>query len=581
MVKTTEKVPMAGTVEFVSSRVKNILGYEPDEFFADPRLWFRLLHPDDVPALWESTRNIIATRKAGTRVYRVRHKETGEYRWMEDRVVPQLDDVGHVIGIFGVARDITERKRAEEALRESEERFSKAFRANPAAIVISLLADGRIIDCNDSFLKIFVCTRDEVLGRTSIELGMWNNSHDRKRLVDRLQRQGSIHNEEVKIRTKSGMLHDAIVSAERIELGGQICLLTMIHDITECKQAEEALRESEARFRTLAETAPAAITIYQGSKLRYVNRAGEAITGYKREELLKMDFLEVVHPDFRELAKERLLARQRGEEVPSGYEIKIVTKTGQERWLYATAGLIQFDGEVAAIGTCYDITERRQAEEALETFSRRLLEAHETERRRIARELHDEIGQVLTAVQINLQALQSAGDACPVAPRLDDSLDIVEQALREVQNLSLDLRPSLLDDLGLVAALRWFVDRQAERSGLIARFDADPSIGRLNPELETACFRIVQEALTNVIRHAQAKHVLVELRRHEAGLLLTIRDDGVGFDASAVQKNTLPDVRLGLKGMEERALALGGRIEIESAPGRGTEVRARFPLKKT
>jgi signal transduction histidine kinase len=138
----------------------------------------------------------------------------------------------------------------------------------------------------------------------------------------------------------------------------------------------------------------------------------------------------------------------------------------------------------------------------------------------------------------------------------------------------------MLDDLGLVSALRWYVDRQAQRTGVVAQFTADPLDARLPPELETTCFRVAQEALTNVARHAQARHVNVRLRQREAELELVVEDDGSGFDVPAARARAARGVSMGLLGMEERVLLVGGRIDITSAPGRGTEVRARFPLKE-
>jgi signal transduction histidine kinase len=156
---------------------------------------------------------------------------------------------------------------------------------------------------------------------------------------------------------------------------------------------------------------------------------------------------------------------------------------------------------------------------------------------------------------------------------------IIDRALQQVRELSLDLRPMALDDLGLVAALRWYVDREAQRAGLAPEFSAG-DLERLPPELETACFRIAQEALTNVVRHAKAKHLRVELSQSGDELHLVVRDDGIGFDPAAIGGGA-SDVKLGQLGMRERALIVGGTIEVVSAPGKGTEVHARFPLKRS
>jgi signal transduction histidine kinase len=253
--------------------------------------------------------------------------------------------------------------------------------------------------------------------------------------------------------------------------------------------------------------------------------------------------------------------------------------------LSARTGLPYGLGELDQLATAFDDmaaalehreAEHKRAEETLQILSRQLLEAQESERRHLARELHDEIGQALTAMKINLQAAQRTPDT--LAAYLEDSISLADRTLQQVRNLSLDLRPALLDDLGLVAALRWYVDRQAQRAGFTAHFAADPLESRPRPDIETACFRVAQEALTNVMRHAQAQQVRVELHQRAAGLHLLIRDDGKGFDVRAAQERAAQGMSAGLLGMQERVWLVGGQIDIESTPARGTEIRARFPL---
>ena len=227
-------------------------------------------------------------------------------------------------------------------------------------------------------------------------------------------------------------------------------------------------------------------------------------------------------------------------------------------------------------GIVLDITARKQAEQALAALSRRVLEVQETERRALARELHDEVGQALMALRLNLRAAQRAPQR--QSTRLEDSLSIVDNLVRQVRQLSLDLRPSLLDDVGLVAALRWYVDRQAQRAGLVIYFSSEGLESRLNPMLETTCFRLTQEALTNVLRHACAQHVWVEIQRHHNELHLCIRDDGIGFDVLAVRERANQGQSLGILGIEERVRLIGGQLSLTSMPAHGTEVRARFPL---
>jgi signal transduction histidine kinase len=235
---------------------------------------------------------------------------------------------------------------------------------------------------------------------------------------------------------------------------------------------------------------------------------------------------------------------------------------------------------VGVQGTARDITERKLAQDALQMFSRQLIEAQEDERRRIARELHDQIGQVLTAVKMNLHAVGRVCDTREAGAHIKDNIEAVDEALRLVRDLSVDLRPPLLDDLGLVTALHWYVDRYARRSEISAEviIDLKDPNERFSREVETACFRIAQEALTNVARHARANKVSLRLRKKQEVLFLTIKDDGKGFDPKALRRRAPRVATLGLIGMQERAHAAGGVLEISSAPSKGTEIRLQLPL---
>jgi signal transduction histidine kinase len=224
-------------------------------------------------------------------------------------------------------------------------------------------------------------------------------------------------------------------------------------------------------------------------------------------------------------------------------------------------------------------TELRRAGDRLHALSGRLVTIQEAERRHLARELHDEFGQALTATKINLQALQRFPDPDALAPRLQDSISLVDHLLQQARALSLNLRPPMLDDLGLTAALRWYVDQQAQRAGLREHFVADSLEQRLEPGLETACFRVAQEAITNVVRHARAQQVSVELRCEAGELHLLVCDDGVGFEPAGVKAAAERGGSLGVAGMEERVSLMGGRFVCKSAPQQGTEIHAYFPLK--
>ena len=223
--------------------------------------------------------------------------------------------------------------------------------------------------------------------------------------------------------------------------------------------------------------------------------------------------------------------------------------------------------------------ERIRASQRLQVLSQRLVEVQETERREIARELHDEIGQSLTVAEMNLQAALKSPRAAALTRRLEESIQAVGRVLEQVHDLSLNLRPSMLDDLGLEPAVRWYTHRQASLGGLKAKVRMEPLEYRLEAAIETGCFRVAQEALTNVVRHARAQAVTVNLTVQDGQLRLSVRDDGIGFDVAAMREEAVRGASLGLLSMEERAALAGGGLTCLSSPGSGTEVQAWFPLK--
>jgi signal transduction histidine kinase len=213
--------------------------------------------------------------------------------------------------------------------------------------------------------------------------------------------------------------------------------------------------------------------------------------------------------------------------------------------------------------------ELQEKREQLQALSRQLIEAQEAERRAIARELHDDFGQVLTAIKLNLMRR-------PIEEA--ESISLVDGAIARMRDLAQDLRPPMLDELGLAASLQWYLEREARRAGLELKLEIAPHVTRLPPTVETTSFRVAQEAFTNVIRHAKARRVEVELGIAGDELQLVVRDDGRGFEVSEAQRRARRGESQGLLSMQERAALAGGELVIDSSPGSGTAVRARFPL---
>jgi two-component system sensor histidine kinase UhpB len=215
----------------------------------------------------------------------------------------------------------------------------------------------------------------------------------------------------------------------------------------------------------------------------------------------------------------------------------------------------------------------------LQTHSRRLLEVQEAERRHLARELHDEFAQILTAISLHLRAARGlAGDAA--RPRLDECAAMLQQAGEQVRNLALELHPAMLDTLGLEATLRWLAEQHQQRTGCEVEVVGHLSVKPLSLEMTIVCFRVVQEGLTNIARHAAARHAWIELTQSDSALELVVRDDGVGFDVVSTLEHAARRGSLGMRGMRERVEILGGSLQVEAELGRGARIRAYFPLSQ-
>ena len=331
------------------------------------------------------------------------------------------------------------------------------------------------------------------------------------------------------------------------------------------------------RYRMLFESSPLPMWVVDAESLGFlaVNDAAVRLYGYSRDEFLAKNARDI-DPHATDLT--------RG-------VVRHLKKSGEQFDVDRVGHAVGWRGRPAMLVFISDITERQrtqlalerlnreleQSRERLRALSRRLLEVQEEERGRLARDLHDDIGQALTALKIQLESLPRSAEA-PLPGRIDECIDTTRHTIERVRQLSLSLRPSQLDDLGLVAALRSHVDRQARVAGIAAHFDALEAPAEIGADTETACFRVAQEAINNVLRHAHARNLWLHLSTSNGALALSVRDDGSGFDVDSVRRRADAGASLGLTGMEERVALLGGSFELRSLPGHGTAMLATFPL---
>ncbi|HLG12911.1 MAG TPA: PAS domain S-box protein [Blastocatellia bacterium] len=370
-VRITRSDPFAGAVQFVSGRVKQILGYDPDDFIADARLWFRSIHPDDLAGLIESTQRILAEGTPATRNYRIRLKNSDEYRWMEDKIALRDEGDGETVFQFGVARDVTARRQAEETL----SKLSRAVEQTADNVFITGV-DGRIEYVNPAFETLTGYSASEAIGETPRILKSGRHS---QKFYERMWESilsGRVFRAELINRKRSGDLYyeEKTITPIRDGLGNITHFVSTGKDVTERKMADLALTESESKFRTLAESTSSSIVILQGDRLVYANPAAEKISGYSQEELFKLNFWALVHPEMQDEVRQRGFARQRGEIPPPMREVRIVNRSGEERRLDFTAVTIEINGKPAVLATSFDITERKRAEEALRASEERYRE---------------------------------------------------------------------------------------------------------------------------------------------------------------------------------------------------------------
>ena len=309
----------------------------------------------------EKIRNTI---KVGNQTFEwLTKKKNGELFWVE--VILKIGKIRGKQSILGLIKDISKRKEQEKILIESEERFRAIFENSPDIIIFTQVEGEKTISVNKTFTRITGFSSEDVNNKSAKELNIWVDENEHNKLQLLLSKKKSVDNFEALLKKKSGELYHALISIRLISINGVKHIIQIIHDISNRKKTEYALKESEEKFKELADLSPTAIFIYQDSKFVYVNNATTKITGYLEKELLKMHFWDVVHPDMQNIVKERALKRFKNQDAPNRYELKLQNKEGKTRWVDFSATSINFNGKAAGIGNVFDITDIKKAGKAL------------------------------------------------------------------------------------------------------------------------------------------------------------------------------------------------------------------------
>ncbi|MBW2005369.1 MAG: PAS domain S-box protein, partial [Deltaproteobacteria bacterium] len=481
-----------------------------------------------------------------------------------------------------------QKRQAEEELRL----FSQAAESSPDGVAMGNF-EGRITYVNETFVRMFGYSKEELMGK---EIASIHPKDQIPKLEEALKAtiEGGWTGELVGKRKNGELFPMAISSTVAMDEKGRIIAHMASHrDITERKQSEEVLRESEEKYRSLIESTEDSIYLLdKNCKYLFMNKKHLSRFGLTLDKVVGRAYSEFhSEDDTKELVGKVEKVFETGKSL--WYEYRSQKDGGY--FLRTLSPVKEPDGSMKAVTVVSkDITQRKQAEEALRRSNEELLKEHnqrmmlskslidllEKDRRQIAMELHDHIGQILTSLKMNLEMIH--GKLKPehgeLGTRLTAAQERTIQAIKDVRNISRGLRPGMLDALGLVPSLRDLFNETQQQIDIEIQLFSRNIPKRFNPEKELAIYRIAQEGLTNIIKHAQAKRVFVNLVKKSGVVSLSIEDNGVGFDQAKAMKISKKKGPLGLLIMRERAVQLDGEFTIESQPGKGTHLLVEIPL---
>ena len=500
------------------------------------------------------------------------------------QLLPIRDGTGAVIYGMGVAVDITERKRAAERLAENEGRLRAIIDAEPECVKV-LDGAGRVLTMNPAGLAMIEADTPEQIVGQNVLCVVAPEYHEA--FTDLAQRTfagdtGTLEFEIVGFKGTRRWLetHSLPLRSPRGDIHS---VLGITRDVTKRKRAEQALRESQERLQLVARATNDAVWDWDlVTDALWWAEGFQKMFGYAPEEIEPgaESWYSRLHPDDRERVITGIRAAIDGGESFWSDEYRFRRRDGGYAEIY-DRGYVIHDANrrpIRMVGSMMEVSERKRTEAQLRNLAARLEAIREEERSRIAREIHDEVGQALTALKMDLAWL---GKKVPprgtlVRQKLHGMEGVIDATMDALHRILAELRPGVLDDLGLPAAIRWLAEEFKRRTEIVCTVQMTGGEPRLDSGQATAVFRILQEALTNVARHAQARHVEIRLHVLPTAFELVVTDDGRGITAAELKETGT----LGILGMRERALTWHGRVTVHGEPGRGTTVRVFMPMDR-
>ncbi len=580
----------SGTASYTNQKFEEIYGW-PAEEMKDILDFFQKVYPD------KKYREELASRVMSD----IQSGDHSRMHW-EDCIITHKDGSKHIVNaqniplfeqntMVSTVMDVTPQKEAELLLRESEHKYRSLVENSPFAILI--LQNKKIVFVNIAAERISGYTVNEILGFTEKKIDKILYQDDRELVWGELNRHLKQNLEsselEFRIKTKNNQTLWLGATITTVQFRQEAAVQAIIYDINEQKQAAQLIEKERNKAENYLETtAVMMLALNTKGEVTMINSAGAEILGYPKKDIIGKNWFDTfLVMENKKNVKKIFNEMMAGLNHIHHYEINTVKCRLNKVKTIGWHNSVLKDEHGKIIGTLSsgeDITEKLKLQKDLESsheelkkLTEYLQNVREDERTKLARELHDDLGQSLTALRLDLSQIlrRIQPDEEQLSKKVESAISLSGETLKTVQKITSDLRPGMIDDLGLIPAIRWYVDEFKERSGIKVKLNFDVEESDINEEYKISIYRIIQEALTNVIRHAHATRVAIRFNKKDDKLMLRIHDNGVGIKEKQINKPK----SFGMIGMKERIVLTGGQFEVEGEKNKGTTIKITIPLR--